>query len=101
MNILAVDEDWWDRKRLKHLLAKALPEANICVFDNTSGTLMFAENTPLGAPFIDLGKSIHTPGYFLAKNILVRQKTNIIFTNYEWEHMLEAFELRVRACVWR
>lgn len=95
MNILIVDEDWWDRKRLEHLLKKAQPTVNICSFGNAAPALEFARGNPLCAAFIDMGKSIHVPGYFLAKDILGLQRTNIIFTSYEWENTQDAFELRV------
>lgn len=95
MNILAVETDWWDRRRLKRLLREILPDVNICVFDNTAQALAFARENPLAAAFIDMGKSMHMPGYFLAKEILALQKTNIIFTSYEWDGLREALELRV------
>lgn len=95
MYILAVEEDWWDRMRLGKLLRKALPDAEIVLFDNTKDAFSFAQEHTLAAAFIDMGKSIHVPGYFLAQKILELQKTNIIFTNYEWERMQEAIGLRV------
>lgn len=94
MNILAMEEDMGDRKRLEMLLKKALPDMNICVFGDTVQALEFAKKNPISAAFIDMGRSIQNPGYFLAKNILEIQKTNIIFTNYEWKHTREALELR-------
>lgn len=95
MYILAVEEDWRDRKRLGRLLQKALPEAEIALFASTKDAFSFVKERPIAAAFIDMGRSIHIPGYFLAQSILKTQRTNIIFTNYEWEYTQEALELRV------
>lgn len=93
MNILAMEADWWDRRRLESLLKKAAPAGNIYSFSSVAEALNFAKENPIDAAFIDLG-GMHAPGYFLAKDIMAIKKTNIIFTNYEWLYMQEAFELR-------
>lgn len=95
MKILAVEGNWWDRNQLSTLLKKALPDAQICVLDNTAEALEYAKGNALAAAFIDMGKSVHVPGFFLAKKILELQRTNVILTNYEWEHTQEALALRV------
>lgn len=95
MNVLAVEEDWHDRKKLARLLKKAMPDAQIHACASSDEALQLATEQPLAAAFIDLGRSIHIPGYFLARRILALQKTNIVFTNYEWTHLQEAFALRV------
>lgn len=95
MNILAVESLWWDRKQLERLVRKAMPKgATLHVFEKTDEAFAFAQEHPIDVAFIDLA-GMHVPGYFLAKKLLAERRLNIIFTNYEWEHLQEAMTLRV------
>lgn len=95
MNILAVESAWWDRKRLEQLVREAMPDGStLHVFADTKQALEYAQEIPVDVAFIDLA-GMHVPGYYLAKELLSERRLNVIFTNYEWEHLHEAFELRV------
>lgn len=52
MNILAVEANWWDRKRLTALLNTAIPDANICAFRNTVEALEFAKTILWMSPLL-------------------------------------------------